>query len=130
MTNTILREQAEKELLALMHQWAAAVGAKDTGYFERHVDESWQYIDSTGARRGKSDYWELIQGVTSYTEEFRQFDVRIVAERVALLMGVYLGRVELRGGEHLEKLLAFSAVWELRDGVWRALMHHTTDAPG
>ncbi|MDI3287457.1 nuclear transport factor 2 family protein [Polyangium sp. 15x6] len=130
MTDIIFPERAKEELLALMHQWTAAVGAKDAGYFDRHVDDSWAYIDSTGAQRGKKDYWMLIQDVTSYTEEFRRFDVRIVAERVALITGVYLGRVELRGGVRLEKLLAFSAVWQQREGVWRALMHHTTDAPG
>lgn len=130
MTDIIVPERAKEELLALMHQWTAAVSAKDAGYFERHVDESWEYIDSTGAQRGKKDYWALIQGVTSYTEEFRRFDVRIVAERVALITGVYLGRVELAGGERLEKRLVFSAVWQQREGVWKALMHHTTDAPG
>jgi len=125
MTN-ISVEQAKEELLALMHAWTRAVGAKDAGYFERHVDEGWMYTDYTGAYRGKSDYWKLIQDVTSYVEEFRRFEVRLVAERVALVTGVYLGRVELQGGGRFEKLLAFSAAWELRAGVWTALLHHTT----
>ncbi|HYO60018.1 hypothetical protein [Archangium sp.] len=30
-------------------------------------------------------------------------------------------------GTALEKTLAFSAVWEQRDGVWKALLHHTLE---
>lgn len=123
MTNLSV-EAAKQEILDLMsHQWTTAVSEKDRAWFDRHVDEQWQYIDYTGAQRGLDDDWAIIQGVASYAEEFRRFDVRLVAGCVALVTGVYLGRVELQGGSRLEKLLSFSAVWELRDGVWKARMH-------
>jgi hypothetical protein len=45
---TVSVEQAKEELLGLMmHGWTAAVSAKDKAYFDRHVDEDWQYIAFT-----------------------------------------------------------------------------------
>jgi len=126
---TISAEDARLELLALMHGWTVAVGAKDDAYFERHVDADWRYIDYTGMQRGIKDYIALIQDVFSYVEDFRQFDVRIVSGNVALITGIYHARADFRGLGLLEKRLAFSAAWEKRDGVWKALLHHTTELP-
>ncbi|WP_257463264.1 nuclear transport factor 2 family protein [Archangium lipolyticum] len=120
-------EQAKEELLSLMHAWTAAVGAKDHTWFERHADEGWRYTDYTGAQRGIREYLKLIQQVNRYTEEFRHFDVRLVAGTVALITGIYFARVDFQDTGRLEKLLAFSAVWEHRDGVWKALLHHTSE---
>lgn len=126
---SIPAEEAREELITLMHAWTAAVGAKDQAYFDRHVDERWRYIDYTGAQRGIAEYLVLIQDVASYTEEFRRFDVRIVAGNVALCTGAYVARVDFHGAPRLEKPLAFTSVWEKRDGVWKALLHHTTSLP-
>lgn len=89
----------------------------------------WQYIDYTGTKRGIQDYLVLIENVISYVEEFSRHDVRIVGGNVALVTGAYVGKVDLRDAPRLVKHLAFTAVWEHRDGVWKALLHHTTDLP-
>ncbi|WNG41235.1 nuclear transport factor 2 family protein [Archangium violaceum] len=120
-------DQAKEELLSLMHAWTAAVGAKDHAWFERHADADWRYTDYTGAQRGRREYLELIQQVNHYTEEFRRFDVRLVAGTVALITGVYVARVNFQDTGRMEKTLAFSAVWEHRGGVWKALLHHTSE---
>jgi len=119
--------QAQEALRSLLHQWTKAVETQDHAYFHRHMDDDWRYTDYTGALRGKPEYLQIIENVTRYDEDFQRFDVRIVGESVALITGVYVARVDFKGVGHLEKTLAFSAVWELRDGVWRALLHHTTE---
>ncbi|EPX63952.1 hypothetical protein D187_005085 [Cystobacter fuscus DSM 2262] len=122
----ISAEQAKQELIPLLHAWTRAVGAKDHAWFDHHVDPSWSYTDYTGAQRGIADYLQLIQNVNWYTEDFQRFDVRIVSGSVALINGVYFARVDFQGSGLLEITLAFSAVWEQRGGVWKALLHHTS----
>jgi hypothetical protein len=56
----------------------------------------------------------------------QRFDARIAGEGVALVTGVYRARAEIQGGIALDNTIAFSAVWELQDGVWKALLLHTT----
>ena len=120
-------EQAREALRSLLSAWTKAVETQDHGFFHRHMDDGWRYTDYTGALRGKPEYLQIIENVTRYDEDFQQFDVRIVGDTVALLTGVYRATVDFKGVGTLEKTLAFSAVWELRDGLWRALLHHTTE---
>lgn len=126
---TISAEEARAELLALMHAWTVAVGASDEAFFQKHVDAGWRYIDYVGMQRGIADYLVIIQDVSSYVEDFRQFDVRIVAGNIALVTGIYHARVNFQSLGLLEKQLVFSAAWQKRDGVWKALLHHTTELP-
>jgi len=126
----ISTEKAKEEITALLHQWVEAVGAHDNAFFERVMDDGWQYTDSTGVRRGKADYIQIIQAVKpGYIEDFKELNFRVVAESVALVTGSYYARAEIIDGGVLEANLAFSAVWEHRQGRWHALLHHSTSLP-
>jgi ketosteroid isomerase-like protein len=126
----ITAEQARGELLLLFQAWTKAVGAvKEYAFLDRHLDDSWRYTDFNGTERGKDDYRKLVDSIVWYTQDIRQFGVRIVSEDIAIVSGVYHARAELKGGVKPDNTIAFSAVWKLEDGVWKALLHHTTRIP-
>lgn len=126
----ITAEQAREEHVALLRAWTRAVGAvKDYGFLDRHLGEGWRYIDYNGVQRGKDEYLKLVDSMVAYTQDLRQLDARIVADDVAIVSGVYHARAELKGGVKLDNTIAFTAVWQLQDGGWKALVHHTTRIP-
>ncbi|AGP38301.1 hypothetical protein SCE1572_29770 [Sorangium cellulosum So0157-2] len=126
----ITAEQAREEHVALLKAWTKAVGAvKDYGFLDRHLAEGWRYVDYNGVQRGKDEYLKLVDSMLTYTQELRQCDVRIVGGDVAIVSGVYRSRAELKGGVKLDNTIAFTAVWELKGGEWKALVHHTTRIP-
>jgi hypothetical protein len=127
----ITAEQARGELRGLHERWTAAVGAvKDYAFLHRHIDDGWLYTDYNGVRRGKDEYLKLVDNITSYTQDVQHFDVRIAGGGVAIVTGVYRALAELKGiPGTLDNTIAFSAIWELQDGLWRALLHHTTRIP-
>ncbi|MGK4005260.1 nuclear transport factor 2 family protein [Sorangium sp. So ce1036] len=126
----ITAEQAREEHVSLLKAWTKAVGAvKDYGFLDRHLSDEWRYIDYNGVPRGKAEYLELIDSMLSYTQEIRHCDVRIVKEDVAIVSGIYRAHTELKGGVKLDNTIAFTAIWEIQDGQWRALVHHTTRIP-
>ncbi len=102
---------------------------QNQAFFHRHMDDGWRYTDYSGAQRGKADYLKIIEGVEQYHEDVRRFDVSIAGGNVALVTGLSHAYVLFKGVGKLEKTLAFSAAWELREGVWTALLHHTTELP-
>ncbi|WP_233561921.1 YybH family protein [Sorangium cellulosum] len=126
----ITAEQAREEHVALLKAWTKAVGAvKDYGFLDRHLAEGWRYVDYNGVQRGKDEYLKLVDSMLTYTQELRQCDVRVVGGDVAIVSGVYRSRAELKGGVKLDNTIAFTAVWELKGGEWKALVHHTTRIP-
>jgi ketosteroid isomerase-like protein len=123
-------EQVRGELMLLHQGWTQAVGSvKDYTFLDRHIADGWIYTDYTGVQRGKDEYLRLVAGIASYTQVVRRFDVRVAGGGVGIVSGVYQAHAELKGGVTLDNTIAFSAVWELQDGVWRALLHHTTRIP-
>jgi hypothetical protein len=122
----ITEEQAREELTALLAAWPRAVTERDAGYFERHMDDGWRYTDYTGAQRGKAEYLELCKKVVWCTEDHRQLAFRVVGKTVAIVTGIYDAKAEFEGVGTIGLTLAFSAVWEHRDGAWRALLHHSS----
>lgn len=129
--SNVSAEEARDQVRDLYRQWTKACGAeKDYSFFERHLDPAWLYTDFNGIRRGKEEYYRLVAQLLSYEQEMREIDARMVREDLALITGVYHSRAELTGGVKLENTIIFSALWELRDGVWKALLHHTTRVQG
>lgn len=126
----ITAEQAREEHISLLQAWTRAVGAvKDYDFLERHLDDGWRYVDYNGVQRGKGEYLKMVDSMVAYSQELRQIDARIVGDDVAIVSGVYRGRAELKGGVKLDNMIAFTAVWQLQDGGWKALVHHTTRIP-
>jgi hypothetical protein len=126
----ITAEQAREEHVLLLQAWTKAVGAvKDLDFFERHLGAGWRYTDYNGVQRGKDEYLKLVDSISTYTQELRQIDARVVGDDVAIVSGVYRARAELKGGVKLDNTIAFTAVWQLQDGAWKALVHHTTRIP-
>lgn len=120
-------EQAKEELRRLFQGWTRAVGAeKDYAFLERHLGDGWRYIDLAGAQRERGEYLKFVEQIVSYEQEMRRFDVQLVSDGLAIITGVYHSRGEVKSGLKVENTIAFSAVWALQDGVWRALLHHTT----
>ncbi|AUX22503.1 uncharacterized protein SOCEGT47_030060 [Sorangium cellulosum] len=126
----ITAEQAREEHVALLRAWTQAVGTvKDYGFLDRHLADGWRYIDYNGVHRGKAEYLKLVDSMLSYTQELRQCDVRIVKDDVAIVSGIYRARAELKGDVKLDNTIAFTSIWEIQDGQWKALVHHTTRIP-
>jgi ketosteroid isomerase-like protein len=123
----ITSEQAKDELTPVFRGWADAVGAvKDYAFLDRHLDDGWLYTDFNGMVRGKDEYYKLVDNIVSYIQKIQKFDVRTVSDDIAAVFGVYHALAELKNGTKLDNTIAFTSVWQLRDGVWKGLLHHTT----
>lgn len=127
----VTAEQAAEQIGRVYAIWAKAIGGevKDPTFFDRHVDDGWWCVEYRGARRRKDEYRKFISSIASYRQEMQQLDARMVSEDLALVTGVYRANAELVTGEKLINSIIFTALWQLRDGVWVTLMHHTTRLP-
>lgn len=126
----ITADQAKEQLFQITQTWTKAVGAsKDYAFLDRHLADDWVYTDFNGLQRSKDDYRKLVDTIVSYSQDFQQFDVRLVGEDIAIVTGVYRAGAEVKSGAKLDNTIAFSAVWQLQEGLWRALLHHTTRIP-
>lgn len=120
-------DEARDQILPLYLELAKAVGGvKDYTFLDRLLDPTWLYTDFVGVRRGKEEYLRFIEDIASYSMEMRAFDVRMVRDDLAIITGVYHSRGEAKSGWKGENTITFSSIWELRDGVWKWLLHHTT----
>lgn len=123
----VTADEAREQIRPLYLELAKAVGAeKDYSFLDRHLDPTWIYVDFVGVRRGPAEYRRLVDEIASYSMDMRSFDVRMVRDDLAMITGVYHSRGELKSGWKTENTIIFSSIWELRDGVWKWLLHHTT----
>ena len=124
-------EQAKEDLLQMMRAWTEACGGpvKDYAFFERHLDDDFVYTDFHGVRRTKAVYMKFIDVIVWYAQDLRAADVRMLRDDLALFSGVYRSTAEAAGYGSMANTIDFSAVWELRDGVWKCLAHHTVRVP-
>lgn len=127
----VTAEQASEQIRQVYKIWTEAVGGavKDPAFFDRHVDDSWWYVDFHGVKRTKDQYRQLVDTIVWYKQDMKQLSARMVAEDLAAVTGVYDSSAEVVSGERLSNTIIFSALWQLRDGVWKTLMHHTTRVP-
>ena len=100
--------------------------AKDYAFLDRHVADGWRYTDFNGVVRGKDEYYKVVDNIISYTQELSKFDVRLVGEDLAIASAVYRALAELKSGAKGDNTIALTSLWQLQDGVWKALLHHTT----
>lgn len=124
-------EQAQEQIAAMYQVWTRAVGGsvKDPTFFERHVDDDWWYVDYHGVTRTKEEYRQLVDSIVWYKQEMQQLTARMLRDELVAVTGIYRSSAEVTSGEKLANTIGFSAVWELRNGVWKTLFHHTTRIP-
>ena len=121
MTAELLR----RDLLGLYEQWFTALGQDDPSFFERTLSDDWHYTDVRGTNRGKQEYLTYIAPLRSDVPVNRI--VHLVVREFGDLVLVH-GDYEV--GEEFAppegSTTRFTAVWQHRDGDWKALAHHAT----
>ena len=121
MTAELLRQ----DLLGLYEQWFTALGREDPSFFERTLSDDWHYTDVRGTNRGKQEYLTYIAPLRSDVPVNRVLDL-VVREfgDVVVVHGDYEVGEEFAPPEG--STTRFTAVWQHRDGEWKALAHHAT----
>lgn len=121
MTAELLRQ----DLLGLYEQWFTALGQDDPSFFERTLADDWHYTDVRGTNRGKQDYLSYIAPLHSDVPVNRVLDL-VVREfgDVVLVHGDYEVGEGFAPPEG--STTRFTAVWQHREGNWKALAHHAT----
>jgi ketosteroid isomerase-like protein len=118
-------ETARQELLGLYEQWFTALGLEDPSFFEQTLADDWHYTDVRGTNRGKQEYLEYVAPLRSDVPVNRVVDLRVRQfGDLVLVHGDYEVGEEFAPPEG--STTRFTAVWQHRDGGWKALAHHAT----
>lgn len=108
----------------LYMEWFERVGGDPGDFFVKTLSEDWVYIDFNGVIRYKEDYEPYIAPVPRNRAPAAPRDLRVrTYGDIAIVDGSYLAP---GGGEDVDRVLMFTAVWINRGGQWQALAHHTS----
>ena len=118
-------ESTRQELQKQYEQWFAALGEEDQSFFERTLSEDWHYTDVRGTNRGKQEYLEYVAPIRSDGPVNHIVDLKVREfGDLVLAHGDYEVGEEFAPPEG--STTRFTAVWQHRDGDWKALAHHAT----
>jgi ketosteroid isomerase-like protein len=103
------------------------VATDDPTFFEATLAEDWHYTDVRGKDRTKQDYLAYIAPITADAPVNRMTSMVVrTFGSLALVHGSYEVAEALAPPEG--STTRFTALWDRRDGTWRALAHHATVA--
>lgn len=126
---------AEAELRELFASWLAAIPRHDADLIGELLADEWVYTDYLGTVRDRAAYLDMVKNVVGegHQTNLVELTARLVRDDLALVTGRYTSRGVFTTGRVNEQDSRFTALWERRQGGWRALAHQATnvvpDAP-
>lgn len=121
-------EQIDAELRKLYEDWFLAIPRQDHSFFERVLSDDWHYTNYFGEVRGKREYLTYIAPVRADVPPNRLVELVVRPFMpIVIVHGLYMVSDEFAPPAGPDT--RFTAVWERRDGKWKALAHHATTVP-
>jgi hypothetical protein len=119
--------ETREQLWQLYEEWFAALATDDPTFFEETLSEDWHYTDVRGKNRTKQDYLAYIAPIRADAP---------VNRMTSMVVRTFGSLALVHGSYEIAEVLAppegsttrFTALWERRNGAWRALAHHATVA--